>query len=157
LTEFYVDPKKLYYELSKYYIQKKNGVDPQINNYIGKSIEDICKGIGSRPNFAGYSYIQDMIRDGVLHCVAAVPKFNPEKSKNPFGYFSMICWRAFLQRIAEEKKQNAIKHKNHQNMHMFDQVASGSDKGIGDITNSELSNKVIAEFEEKLTKTKKGK
>jgi len=37
--------------------------------------------------------------------------FNPEKSKNPFSYFTQIIYYAFLRRIEKEKKQNYIKYK----------------------------------------------
>ena len=37
--------------------------------------------------------------------------FDPEKSKNPFSYFTQIIYYAFLRRIQKEKKQAYIKYK----------------------------------------------
>jgi hypothetical protein len=37
--------------------------------------------------------------------------FNPDKSKNPFAYFTQIIYYAFLRRIQKEKKQQYIKYK----------------------------------------------
>ena len=37
--------------------------------------------------------------------------FDPEKSKNPFSYFTQIIYYAFLRRIEKEKKQSYIKLK----------------------------------------------
>ena len=37
--------------------------------------------------------------------------FDPEKSKNPFSYFTQIIYFAFLRRIEKEKKQSYIKYK----------------------------------------------
>lgn len=37
--------------------------------------------------------------------------FDPEKSKNPFAYFTQIVYYAFLRRIAREKKQLYLKYK----------------------------------------------
>ena len=37
--------------------------------------------------------------------------FNPEKSKNPFAYFTQIIYYAFVRRIQKEKKQLYIKYK----------------------------------------------
>ena len=37
--------------------------------------------------------------------------FNPEKSKNPFAYFTQIIYYAFLRRIQKEKKQTYVKYK----------------------------------------------
>jgi DNA-directed RNA polymerase specialized sigma24 family protein len=53
----------------------------------------------------------DMICDGIENCVRYVHNFNPEKSKNPFAYFTQIIYYAFLRRIQQEKKQLEIKNK----------------------------------------------
>ena len=52
-----------------------------------------------------------MIFDGVENCVRYCHNFNPEKSKNPFSYFTQIIYYAFLRRIEKEKKQSYIKYK----------------------------------------------
>jgi hypothetical protein len=52
-----------------------------------------------------------MIGDGIENCLMYFDNFNPEKSKNPFAYFTQIIWYAFLRRIDKEKKQTYIKYK----------------------------------------------
>ena len=52
-----------------------------------------------------------MISDGIENCLQYVKNFNPEKSKNPFAYFTQIIYYAFLRRIAKEKKQSHVKNK----------------------------------------------
>mgnify|MGYP003132634830 FL=1 len=37
--------------------------------------------------------------------------FNPEKSDNPFAYFTQIIYYAFIRRIQKEKKQVLVKQK----------------------------------------------
>ena len=37
--------------------------------------------------------------------------FNPDKSNNPFAYFTQIIYYAFLRRIQKEKKQLYVKYK----------------------------------------------
>ena len=37
--------------------------------------------------------------------------FNPEKSTNPFAYFTQIIYYAFVRRIQKEKKQTIIKNR----------------------------------------------
>ena len=64
-----------------------------------------------RPNFINYMFKEDMISDGVENCVQYIDNFNPEKSKNPFAYFTQIIYYAFLRRIQKEKKQVDIKTK----------------------------------------------
>ena len=53
----------------------------------------------------------DMISDGIENCVQYIHNFDPEKSKNPFAYFTQIIHYAFLRRIQKEKKQLEIKTK----------------------------------------------
>ncbi len=52
-----------------------------------------------------------MISDGIENCVQYIHNFDPEKSKNPFAYFTQIIHYAFLRRIQKEKKQLEIKQK----------------------------------------------
>ena len=52
-----------------------------------------------------------MISDGIENCVQYIHNFDPEKSKNPFAYFTQIIHYAFLRRIQKEKKQLDIKTK----------------------------------------------
>ena len=52
-----------------------------------------------------------MISDGLENCINYLNNFNPEKSDNPFAYFTQIIWFAFLRRIDKEKKHLYIKQK----------------------------------------------
>ena len=51
-----------------------------------------------------YMFKEDMISDGIENCVQYIYNFNPEKSQNPFAYFTQIINYAFLRRIQKEKK-----------------------------------------------------
>jgi hypothetical protein len=52
-----------------------------------------------------------MVGDGVENCLMYAHNFDPNKSKNPFSYFTQIIYFAFLRRIEKEKKQSYIKYK----------------------------------------------
>jgi len=52
-----------------------------------------------------------MVSDGIENCLQYIHNFDPEKSKNPFAYFTQIIYYAFLRRIQKEKKQTHIKNK----------------------------------------------
>ena len=52
-----------------------------------------------------------MISDGIENSIQYIDNFYPEKSKNPFAYFTQIIYYAFIRRIAKEKKQQKIKDK----------------------------------------------
>jgi len=52
-----------------------------------------------------------MISDGIENCLQYMSNFNPEKSNNPFAYFTQIIYYAFIRRIQKEKKQMLVKSK----------------------------------------------
>lgn len=141
---YYIDNGKFLAVLIDY--RNKLKLDPltRIPEYIGKCILLICGRLATRGNFSGYTYRDELVDDAIEDCVMAVKNFDPEKSKNPYGYFTRIAWFAFLQRIYHEKKQNYIKHKNFQNSHLLDDI----DMKL----TSDLSEKVIGEFEDNITK-----
>ena len=85
--------------------------DPPVTEYIGKCFLDIATHLSYRPNFINYPYREEMIGDGIENCLMYCSNFNPEKSKNPFSYFTQIIYYAFLRRIQKEKKQVYIKYK----------------------------------------------
>lgn len=82
---------------------------PQIPNYIGDCILKIATHLSYKPNFVNYMYREDMISDGIENCIQYIYNFDPEKSNNPFAYFTQIITYAFLRRIEKEKKQLEIK------------------------------------------------
>ena len=84
---------------------------PRITNYLGECILKIANHLSYRPNFINYTYREEMISDGIENCLQYIDKFNPEKSTNPFAYFTQIIYYAFIRRIQKEKKQQAIKEK----------------------------------------------
>jgi hypothetical protein len=84
---------------------------PRISNYIGECFLKIANHLSYRPNFINYTFRDDMISDGIENCLQYLGNFNPEKSNNPFAYFTQIIYYAFVRRIQKEKKQTTIKHK----------------------------------------------
>ena len=84
---------------------------PPIPEYIGECFYKIATHLSYRPNFINYTYREEMIGDGIENCIQYAKNFNPEKSTNPFAYFTQIIYYAFLRRITKEKKQTSIKQK----------------------------------------------
>ena len=99
---------------------KKEGRNrpPPISNYIGECFLKIANRLSYRPNFINYTYREEMICDGIENCLQYVHNFNPEKSDNPFAYFTQIIYYAFLRRIQKEKKQAHVKNKIIENMNV---------------------------------------
>ena len=84
---------------------------PQISNYIGECFLKIATHLSYKPNFVNYMFREDMICDGIENCVQYIKNFDPEKSSNPFAYFTQIIHYAFLRRIQKEKRQMDIRTK----------------------------------------------
>jgi hypothetical protein len=84
---------------------------PKITNYLGECFLKIATHLSFKPNFVNYMFKEDMISDGIENCIQYIHNFNPEKSQNPFAYFTQIIHYAFLRRIQREKRQLEIKNK----------------------------------------------
>tara|TARA_Y100001963_G_scaffold76361_1_gene105922 strand:+ start:10499 stop:10990 length:492 start_codon:yes stop_codon:yes gene_type:complete len=112
----YVDNKK-FLEAMVVYKEKvekakeKNRKKPDVTNYIGECFLKIANHLSYRPNFINYTFRDDMISDGIENCLQYMDNFNPEKSNNPFAYFTQIIYYAFVRRIQKEKKQMQVKQK----------------------------------------------
>lgn len=116
----YIDNKLFYTEMIKYHASyqesKRKGEDrPAVPRYVGECIMLIAQRLATRPNFVGYSYKDEMIGDAIENCLRYLHNFNPDKTNNPFAYFTQIVYNAFLRRIEKEKKQLYIKHKSFEN------------------------------------------
>jgi len=115
-TSHYVDNKEFLAEMIKWK-KKYNAAEdsgrkkPPISNYIAESFLKIAEHLSYRPNFMNYPYREEMVGDGVENCLMYAHNFDPNKSKNPFSYFTQIIYFAFLRRIEKEKKQSYIKYK----------------------------------------------
>ena len=84
---------------------------PRLTNYVGECFLKIAEHLSRKPNFISYSFREEMISDGIENCIQYVDNFDPDKSKNPFAYFTQIIYFAFLRRIMKEKKQLYVKYK----------------------------------------------
>ena len=91
--------------------KSKDELPPIISEYLGDCFMKIAQRLSFRPNFINYAFKDDMISDGIENCVQYIKNFNPEKSSNPFAYFTQIIYYAFIRRIQKEKKQLYIKYK----------------------------------------------
>jgi len=97
---------------------------PQVTNYIGECFLKIANHLSYRPNFINYTYREEMISDGIENCLQYINNFDPDKSKNPFAYFTQIIYFAFVRRITKEKKQSEIKDKLLKTSNIEDLVAT---------------------------------
>ena len=137
-SEHYVNNKEFLYAIVQYKADVKTAEEngdpkPRITNYLGECFVKIATHLSYKPNFVNYMFREDMISDGIENCVQYIHNFNPEKSTNPFAYFTQIIHYAFLRRIQKEKKQMEIREKIIEKsgydevMHVDDDYGSSSD------------------------------
>ena len=84
---------------------------PQVPNYIGECFVKIANHLAYKANFVNYTFRDEMILDGIENCLTYMDNFDPEKSKNPFAYFTQITYYAFIRRIQKEKRHMETKFK----------------------------------------------
>ena len=126
----YVDYKKFLQAMIEHrdkcrIAEEKGKKKPDVSNYIGECFLKIANHLSYRPNFINYTFRDDMISDGIENCLQYMSNFNPDKSTNPFAYFTQIIYYAFIRRIQKEKKQMEVKKKLIQNAgveNMMDQL-----------------------------------
>ena len=123
----YVDNKQLLAAMIVYKDEVKNALEketerPRVPNYIGECIMKIAQHLSYKPNFINYTYKDEMISDGIENCLLYIDNFNPEKSSNPFAYFTQIIYYAFIRRIQKEKKQTYVKYKSLENQELIDEM-----------------------------------
>jgi len=113
----YVNNKMMLEEIIKYKkmvseAEEKELPVPPVTDYLGISFLEIAKNLTRKSNFYNYTYTDDMIMDAVENCLKYISNFDPEKSNNPFSYFTQIIYHAFVRKIKVEKKQQYIKYKS---------------------------------------------
>lgn len=129
---------------------------PKIPEYIGECFLKIAENLAKRPNFYGYSFKDEMVLDAIENMLLYCHNFDPEKSKNPFAYFTQISWFAFVRRIAKEKKQQYIKYKATESFGVLDE-AELMELGNGEVKQLEIYDNMyefINNFEEAEMKKK---
>ena len=172
----YVDNSKFLSEIKVYLDEVKrqeNQERVKVPDYIGECLFKIATHLARKPNFANYTFKEDMISDGVENCLLYISNFDPEKSSNPFSYFTQIIYYAFLRRIQKEKKHLYVKYKCMENEVITTLINGTSESHVTEQLNSmmhddyseEFINEFIKSFEEnkkkksasaKVSKKKKG-
>ena len=131
--KFYVDPKKFDDEIVNYY---QSG---DISNELAEMVSKIANKLSYSSNFAGYTYREEMVGDGIVRMFKALmsKKYDREKGTNPFSYFTRIAFNAFRNRIKKEKTINEAQEKyqqeymlmseNYSNLFKNNQIKIGKD------------------------------
>lgn len=81
----------------------------KITDGLAEMILLLATRYANRPNFHNYSYRDDMVMEAVANLCQNAIKFDPEKSNNPFAYFTSCIHRSFLHVLGVEKNQRRIR------------------------------------------------
>ena len=135
---------------------------PRVPNYVGECIMKIATHLARKPNFINYTFKDEMISDGIENCLQYIDNFDPDKSNNPFAYFTQIIWFAFLRRIQKEKKLLYVKYKMTEEVNMLNMTSDRQDHDIGQdygdsIRMSEWSTEYMNDFIEEFEANKRHK
>jgi len=137
---------------------------PIVPTYIGECLMKIAVHLSYKPCFTNYTFKDEMITDGIENCLLYIDNFDPDKSKNPFSYFTQIIYYAFLRRIAKEKKYLYTKFKLSENIklqRLVSDIQEHDDKNYNTSSSktNEWSTEYIDDFIENFeeNKRKRGK
>lgn len=111
--------------------EKKKQLRPHVPRYIGECFIKIANRLSHKPNFINYSFREEMISDGIENCLQYIDNFDPEKSQNPFAYFTQIIYFAFLRRIEKEKKNLYVKYKMAEDISLMNMSSDRQDHDNG--------------------------
>lgn len=128
----YVNNKDFLAAMIEYQADVKKAIEngeqrPRVPNYIGECVMKIATNLARKPNFVNYTFKEEMISDGIENCLQYIDNFDPEKSNNPFAYFTQIIYFAFLRRIQKEKKLLYVKYKLTENVNIMQMTADRQD------------------------------
>lgn len=161
MSKHYIDNKKFLEALMDYQkavrkAKRNKKEKPPIPNYIGECFMKIAEHLSYKPNFMNYSFREEMVGDAVENCLMYFENFDPNKTKNPFAYFTQIVFYAFLRRIAKENKNQYIKYKVLENSVLFDNdLAFDEENGLKPFEIYANISEFTNNFEKKQKKKKK--
>ena len=117
-----------------------------IPDNIARQFVMIAEKLGSRYNFVGYTFNDEMVSSALYMCCLKIRKFDVNISSNGFAYFTNICWRAMVDVINAEKKMSYIKAKAFQTM-FYDNPLGDSDLNDPDDEGMSENNNFIPYFD----------
>jgi hypothetical protein len=94
--------------LEQFKLSKQQG---RLTEEFGKMFVLLCDRIGNRPNFSGYTYLDEMKSAALVNLCRNWGSFDDTKSSNLFSYYSSFIFHVFIQIIKSEKRLTNIKNK----------------------------------------------
>lgn len=99
----YLTNKELLAEIKR--AKRKGEMTPR----LAQMLQLLCAKYAKKGNFVNYTYNEDMQAYAMLMLVRTWNAFNPEKSSNPFAFFTQCIKHSFIQYLNQEKRQRNIR------------------------------------------------
>lgn len=99
----YLNNKSLLAEVME---SKRKG---KMTDKLAKMLMLLTSRYAKKGNFANYSYNEDMVGYAMLMLVKTWDSFDPNKSDNPFAFFTQCIKNSFIQYLNQEKRQRNIR------------------------------------------------
>lgn len=78
---------------------------------LARMLQRLCAKYGKKGNFGGYSFNEDMQAYAMMQLVSTWDRFDPDKSNNPFAFYTQCIKNSFIQQLNKEKKHRLIRDK----------------------------------------------
>jgi hypothetical protein len=88
------------------YFSKEQG---KITNELAKMFIKLCERYGTRGNWRGYTYNDEMRSQALLQLSQVGLQFDESKSSNPFAYYTATITNSFTRILNIEKKNQSIR------------------------------------------------
>ena len=121
----------------------KSKENDEITPKLARMFQLLTAKYGKHPWYSGYTYNEDMQGYALLMLVKTWRAFKPEKSSNPFAFFTQCVKNSFKQYKLYEKKQQDVRDKLLVNQGMlpsFNYQAEQKEKEEQDKLNNENKN-----------------
>jgi DNA-directed RNA polymerase specialized sigma subunit len=81
----------------------------KISERLGKMLLLLTDRYSRKFSFVRYSYREDMVGYALINLCKTALKFNPERSSNPFAYYTQAIKNSFIQYMLLEKREHYIR------------------------------------------------
>ena len=81
----------------------------KMSNTLARMLQLLCSKYAKKGNFVNYSYNEDMQGYAMMMLVRTWASFDPNKSNNPFAFFTQCIKHSFIQYLNQEKRQRDVR------------------------------------------------
>lgn len=81
----------------------------RMSDTLAKMLQLLCSKYAKKGNFVNYSYNEDMQAYAMMMLVRTWNGFDPERSNNPFAFFTQCIKNSFIQYLNQERRQRDVR------------------------------------------------